>query len=368
MRNVSIIKDKIDGTPFAVIVIDKAKTINVFGSKGQGETWAEWVNSSKMSFDDAINSLDISLIAEKPKPASSANTQELMKFMRPEEVLELQAEINKKSILEIIETKSIEEPEYSEDEEIPDFTPVPEWPITDVEIAAIDVSYKQNAVDYKAKAFIAEKNISSLMYEVKGYRAIWDQNISSWRCPEDTVNGGQFTNRMGRGCTTGMMRRLGQFLMSLDDRNAIQPKLPGIDEPRTALYRAGKLIDRRAEASREKFVGKVKNRAARRQQRANLNPRFTDLYGALSKDKPVLSRARTAAGLKIQRVGANMAQEGFREMEKGTRRRARRIKKTEEDKFPTGRLGKKLRDEGGIIPNSKLDSSENLTPRGLYNS
>ena len=354
MRNISIVKDKTDGTPFAVIVIDKAKKISAFGSKGQGETWAEWVNSSEMSFDEAVSSLDLSLVAEKPLRASSANTEELAKFMRPEEVLDLQTELSKKSLLEIVETKSLEPVHEHDEEDLPDFTPVSEWPITDVEIASIDVLYKQNAVDYKAKAFIAEKNISSLMYEVKGYRAIWDPNISSWRCPEDTLNGGQFTNRMGRGCTTGMVRRLGQFLMSIDDRNTLQPKLPGIDDPRTALYRAGKLIDSRAEASREKFVDKTKNRAARRVQRANLNPRFTDLYGALNPDKPALARARTAAGLRLRRMGDNMAQGGFAQMDQSERRKARRLKKSQEAKFPGGATGRKLREEGGIIPNSKL--------------
>ena len=354
MRNISIVKDKTDGTPFAVIVIDKAKKISAFGSKGQGETWADWVNSSEMSFDEAVSSLDLSLIAEKPLRASSVNTEELAKFMRPEEVLDLQSELSKKSLLEIIETKSAEPIQDDYEEDLPDFTPVSEWPITDAGIASIDVLYKQNAVDYKAKAFIAEKNISSLMYEVKGYRAIWDPNISSWRCPEDTLNGGQFTNRMGRGCTTGMVRRLGQFLMSIDDRNTLQPKLPGIDDPRTALYRAGKLIDSRAEASREKFVDKTKNRAARRVQRANLNPRFTDLYGALNPDKPALARARTAAGLKLRRMGDNMAQGGFAQMDQAERRKARRLKKSREAKFPGGAAGRKLREEGGIIPNSRL--------------
>lgn len=354
MRNISIVKDKTDGTPFAVIVIDKAKKISAFGSKGQGETWAEWVNSSEMSFDEAVSSLDLSLVAEKPLRASSANTEELAKFMRPEEVLDLQSELNKKALLEIVETKSAEPIQEDYEEDLPDFTPVSEWPITDVEIASIDVLYKQNAVDYKAKAFIAEKNISSLMYEVKGYRAIWDPNISSWRCPTDTANGGEFTNRMGRGCTTGMVRRLGQFLMSVDDRNTVQPKLPGMDDTATVLSRAGKLINSRAEASREKFVDKTKNRAARRQKRTNLNPRFTDLYGALNPDKPALTRARTAAGLRLQRAGGNIAQGGFAQMEASGKRKARRLKKSQEAKFPGGAAGKKLREFGGIIPNSRL--------------
>ena len=354
MRNISIVKDKTDGTPFAVIVINKAKNISVFGSKGQGETWAEWVNSSEMSFDEAVNSLDLSLVAEKPLPASSANTEELAKFMRPEEVLDLQSEINKKAFLEIVETKSLDPVQENNENDVPDFTPVSEWPITDVQIASIDVLYKQNAVDYKAKAFIFEKNISSLMYEVKGYRAVWDPNISSWRCPTDTVNGGQFTSRMGRGCTTGMVRRLGQFLMSVDDRNTLQPKLPGIDEPRTSLYRAGKLINSRAEVSREKFVGKTKNRANRRQQRSNVNPRFTDLYGALNPDKPALQRARTAAGLRLQRMGGNIAQDGFAQMQESGRRKARRLKKNVEAQFPGGAKGQRLRELGGIIPNSRL--------------
>lgn len=87
--------------------------------------------------------------------------------------------------------------------------------------------------DYKIKSFVSDRNKSSMTYEVKRTRAVWDDSLSipgtdrrgGWRCPPGTRYGGQITDRFGRNCGWGVARRLvnelgdlGQRLENIDDR------------------------------------------------------------------------------------------------------------------------------------------------------
>jgi len=90
----------------------------------------------------------------------------------------------------------------------------------------------QNIVDFKAKSFLSERNTSTMAYEVKSVRALWDPSLSipgtnrrgGWRCPVGTRYGGQITDRFGRSCGWGVARRIanqisdiGQRLENVDD-------------------------------------------------------------------------------------------------------------------------------------------------------
>ncbi len=90
----------------------------------------------------------------------------------------------------------------------------------------------QNIVEFRAKSFLSERNTSSIAYEVKGVRALWDPSLSipgtnrrgGWRCPIGTRYGGQITDRFGRSCGWGIARRIanqisdiGQRLENVDD-------------------------------------------------------------------------------------------------------------------------------------------------------
>jgi Arc/MetJ-type ribon-helix-helix transcriptional regulator len=90
----------------------------------------------------------------------------------------------------------------------------------------------QNIVDFKAKSFLSEQNTSTIAYEVKAVRAMWDPSLSipgtnrrgGWRCPTGTRYGGQITDRFGRSCGWGVARRIanqisdiGQRLENVDD-------------------------------------------------------------------------------------------------------------------------------------------------------
>lgn len=84
----------------------------------------------------------------------------------------------------------------------------------------------QNIVDFKAKSFLTERNTSTIAYEVKGVRAIWDPSLSipgtnrrgGWRCPVGTRYGGQITDRFGRSCGWGVARRIANQISDIGER------------------------------------------------------------------------------------------------------------------------------------------------------
>jgi hypothetical protein len=67
------------------------------------------------------------------------------------------------------------------------------------------------SASFRAKQFVTEANKSTMVYEVKRVRAVWDPSLSipgtdrrgGWRCPEGTRYGGQITDRFGRQCGWG---------------------------------------------------------------------------------------------------------------------------------------------------------------------
>lgn len=79
---------------------------------------------------------------------------------------------------------------------------------------------------YRTKSFISERNISSISYEIKRTRAVWDDALSipgterrgGWRCPPGTRYGGQITDRFGRNCGWGVSRRLANQISDLGER------------------------------------------------------------------------------------------------------------------------------------------------------
>jgi hypothetical protein len=294
----------------------------------------------------------------------------------------LMNELNKKSFLQVVETKSEPEPEFIEEIEfdLPDFIPVTEWPLSDVSLSAIDVAYKSLLTEYKAKAFQADMQRRSLELEVKWARALWDNDRQGWRCPPNTVNGGQFTNRMGLGCSTGMVRRLGQTLMSIEDRNKLQMTLPGLEDPRGFLYRAGELIDQRAETRIRKFAEGKERRAARKvrnviakegekakdqakkEQRnlkktskrfARSGEKLRDIYNVYTPEASVPARLRAAATVKLRQAASDAEQNAIQNLNRSQRRRYRAMSNVTEGKLSPRKITK-LRDFGGRIPGSKV--------------
>ena len=381
MKQISLVKDKIDGSPFAVLLINK-NNVTAYGVLGQGNTWAQWINSQNTTLSEIDELLDVRLMINKPVPANSINESYVSTFLDQQTTDLLMNELNKKNILQIVETKSEPEPEFIEEIEsfLPDFIPVTEWPLSDVSLSAIDIAYKSLLTEYKAKAFQADMQRRGLELEVKWARALWDNDRQGWRCPPNTVNGGQFTNRMGLGCSTGMVRRLGQTLMSIEDRSKLQMSLPGLEDPRGFLYRAGELVDQRAETRVRKFAEGKERRAARKVRNViakegeeaqaqaekeqkklkKTSKRFArngeslrDIYSVYTPDASVPARLRAAATVKLRQAASDAEQNALLNINRSQRRRYRAMSNVTEGKLSPNKI-KKLRDFGGRIPGSKV--------------
>jgi hypothetical protein len=115
------------------------------------------------------------------------------------------------------------------------------------------------SASFRAKQFVTEANKSTMVYEVKRVRAVWDPSLSipgtdrrgGWRCPEGTRYGGQITDRFGRQCGWGLVRRIanmvsnvGESLEDRDDRRrarrggkrrVVSPVTPELDTPNLDL-------------------------------------------------------------------------------------------------------------------------------------
>lgn len=115
------------------------------------------------------------------------------------------------------------------------------------------------SASFRAKQFVTEANKSTMVYEVKRVRAVWDPSLSipgtdrrgGWRCPEGTRYGGQITDRFGRQCGWGLVRRIanmvsnvGESLEDRDDRRrarrggkrrVVSPATPELDTPNLDL-------------------------------------------------------------------------------------------------------------------------------------
>jgi hypothetical protein len=382
MRQIALIEDRLTKQPFAVLVLSKNSLV-AYGATGQGEVWANWANGEKMSLEQMKNSLDITLSLSEMSDVDKVDIASMQDNFSEQIFGDLKNEIAKKSLVKIIQTKNLppffpENANHEDDFDIDrhaEEESIIDWPLTDSSLASIDVAYKQIAVNYKSRAFRNDISTSSMALKVKGVRAVWDSAIpggGGWRCPEDTPFGGQFTNRLGIGCTFGMMRRLGQGLTAASIRDIKKPITDpkNIDKP--MLYRAGRRLESGAEARRQDRLQKFERRVSRRVEKlAKQNakdklrqgaPSARTVYSSLNPSMARRDRARIAAGTVIARVGNDMREQAFNAAM--TRRAERRIPKDtgQAQKQTTFKLDNRIPSEyrvgGGMLP--KKLSNEGL--------
>lgn len=339
MKTSTVVRDKISGTPFAVLVNTNGG-FRAFGASGQGSAWAEWAQR-QASLDSVLSSLDVTLIHEKDVPLTTEFLDSISQDFDQQTLGDMRHIAAQKSLLVFAQTKSDPEPEKTEFEEMNEFTEAEDvayWPITDAALATIDVAYKQLAINYKAKAFKLDTKRAGILLQVKGARAVWDPNMpggGGWRCPDNTMNGGQFTNRLGRGCTMGAMRRIGRSLIasSLRDMAKAVDDAANIDLPN--VNRAGRALTSAADARDVRLQNKFKNRAERRARKlAEVKAKeqlkqgaitWRQAYESLDKDKTRRGRARIATALVAKRMADDAATRAFNAETRRERRRAGRI-------------------------------------------
>lgn len=135
---------------------------------------------------------------------------------------------NKVKIDELIakakKTQEVEPIESAKEQKSAELVPV--ISLMDARLDYLENSEWRNAVQFKAKSFIADVNKSTFAYEVKRTRAVFDDSLAipgtnrrgGWRCPPGTRYGGQITDRFGRNCGWGVSRRLANEIADLGER------------------------------------------------------------------------------------------------------------------------------------------------------
>lgn len=132
-------------------------------------------------------------------------------------------------------------------------------PLTKVLNPSMPREYRQFMVEQKAAQYRATSTRSAMPL-TKGVRAIFDPDLGpsgGYRCPEGTQFGGQVTDRFGRNCGRGILRRLGRGLMSIGRR------LDNVGDRRDRS-RLARAVRRREQPNR---VGRAANALERGAQR-----------------------------------------------------------------------------------------------------
>lgn len=351
MKTATIVRDKISGAPFAVL-LGAGQNLRVFGAIGQGDTWAQWFQASNLD-SSALDQLDVSLTVEKEVLLSPEYINSISNVFTVENINDIKNIASQKALLVIQHTKSLigEEPEnYEQINETNSEEEINNWPITDAALAAIDVAYKQIAIEYKAKAFNLDINRSSIVLKAKGARAMWDPSMpggGGWRCPDNTPFGGQFTNRIGRGCTFGVVRRIGRSLMTAALKDITKPldgsANDGSNVALPKIYKLGRDLDNRGIQNQESLQKKYKSRVGRRVEKLQKRKAKEQLkagavtwrqaYQSLEPQMSRRGKAKIAAARVAQRIANDTVTSTFNtETRRAQRRKGRIVEKSPIDK------------------------------------
>jgi len=79
MKTATVVKDKLSGNPFAIIT-DTGNRVQIFGTLGQGQIWAEWARLQQ-SLRQVISNLDVTLVAEENIDLTQEYIQTLVPFL-----------------------------------------------------------------------------------------------------------------------------------------------------------------------------------------------------------------------------------------------------------------------------------------------
>lgn len=212
MQGISIVTKSATGEVHSIVVKsgDRLRAVPV---AKDSDPWVRWVDDSNASFNDVKNCLDSDLQNELPQAFSTqgfCDIQDKAGFAAAyntfilsdsDSFLRIKSQsknmgnrfINKRVALKTDITTSFYNKPLSEFE-----NPV-------------------DAANFKAWRFATDTKYAAFKIQLKAVRAFFDPDIGpggGWRCPEGTLNGGQITDRFGRGCG-GLTRRLGRLLGSL---------------------------------------------------------------------------------------------------------------------------------------------------------
>lgn len=316
MERVIVITDTTTNSIYA-IATEKGGSVRIFGSNPVANQWAEWADAKlqgRGKLEDVDKFLDNSFAVEGPKPITRQLRAQIADSM---------AKFSESARSEI-SNESEKAPEeksalLSVIHEIAS-APNPDAPLHH----AKDAASKRALINYKGLAFLNDRSLATMGYDIKKTRAVFDPNLAGgnggWRCPVGTRYGGQITDRYGRGCGWGAVRRLAN-----------------------ALTDTGERLERGLDGRRKRRVAKRNRRMARRLANAPQSPRSRmGTVRALSRGADALTpdsgprRRRTSIPGRAERL-ADRVDGGFGRRPRAERRAGRSGMRASR---PSGRTGR----------------------------
>ena len=194
MKLVFVIKNR-DETPFMVVTsTPQGSTFEPMSepAKDLAKMLREEYGKTPITKPELVQTMDASKIIEGPSPSGMASQKKVANISL------VKKELEKLPVLSISEVLLSE---FSNEE-------------------------FKNVLTFKASSFISDQTRSSVHFEIKGVRAIWDPSLSipgtnrrgGFRCPVGTRYGGQITDRFGRSCGWGVARRIANQIADIGER------------------------------------------------------------------------------------------------------------------------------------------------------
>jgi len=295
------ITNSLTGENYAVAVLSDG-WVKAFPVSEDSTEWANWVSSHCKCLDDISDSLSYDLQHELPQVINEVSSLRVKSLLSDDDFYAFTG-LASESHVELVDAVNGHGRRYA----VKNLSSigVSESP-TSLPLKAYTPSFRQTVINYKALSFRSENTFSEVAFEVKRSRALWDPDLGpsgGWRCPPGTQYGGFITDRFGRGCGGGALRRVGRALVNAGR---------GIDKlgARRDARRLNRAAERaqRGETRRERVgaavrrgVGNVSNALERGAQRlvGEYQPRDYDpRTGRMRRrgvDAPEISRERRNA-------------------------------------------------------------------------
>lgn len=271
MNRLILVKDATNDENFGVLVCDGERT-KALGFSEKSLDWQEWVNVNQVSKTDVLTSMPSHLIIGPETPINSKHLQSLETQIESKHFTRVIDEVGDGNLEQIEATRG-----FGRRYAVKNIHEKPSSTVSDSVIKTLDDDARQYLIEYKGLAARTDIQYSEITFVFKGARALWDPNIGpkgGWRCPPGTEYGGYITDRFGRGCGIGIIRRVGR-----------------------ALVNAGRGVDRVGERLDRRGAARDAGRLARAAERAQTGGRARER----------VARALEGGAQRILREDANVA-------------------------------------------------------------
>lgn len=267
MNKLVVISDIFSNETFGLVIYGDGETKAFPIADGSGD-WADWCNQKNLSISEIREELGVHLQAEFARPLVDAEISNVGNILSADQFAEFKQLVSEPSI-ELVDAVAGHGRRF----QAKAFTPSENSPSSvSVSLKAIKPQNRQSAINYKALSYRSESTFAQVGFEVKRARALWDPNLGpsgGWRCPTGTPYGGYITDRFGRGCGGGALRRVGRALVSAGrgiDKLGARRDARRLERVAARAQRGENMRERVGEAAR-RGVARVSNALERGAQR-----------------------------------------------------------------------------------------------------